>query len=157
MLGKLNENQIEKLLEEQYIGRIGCHSDDKTYIVPINYVYKDGYVYAHSALGKKIKMLRKNPKLCFQVDDIKSILDWKSVIAWGVYEEINGREEMQHAMHLIIQHIMPMMKNTDGHPSHGITQNESDIGDTVDLILYKIRLKKKTGRFEEPEKNASSF
>ena len=149
MLGELNEIEIESLLSQQTIGRIGCHADGMTYIVPINYVYQDDCVYAHSGPGKKIEMLDKNPQVCFQVDDIENILNWKSVIAWGMYEKITGSTEMQQTMQKIIKHIMPAIGNIDGNPSHGITSNESDIGSDFDLILYKIRLVKKTGRYEK--------
>jgi len=150
MLGELNENQIEDLLKQQVTGRIGCHADGTTYIVPINYVYKDGYIYGHSAEGRKIEMLRKNPEVCFQVDNIESINKWKSVIIWGKYQEITDGREMQMAMQEIIRHIMPQMTGENAHPSHGITEDESDIGTSIDLVLYKIRADKKTGRFEEP-------
>lgn len=42
---------------------------------------------------KKIEMMRKNPKVCFEVDDIKNIFSWKSVIAWGTFEEITDIAE----------------------------------------------------------------
>ena len=156
MLGELNENQIEELLKKQVTGRIGCHADGTTYIVPINYVYKDGYIYGHSAAGKKIDMLRTNPKVCFQVDDIESIVKWKSVIAWGTYEEITNRIEMQQAMHEIIRHIMPLDSQSNWHPSHGFAESESDIGTSIELILYKICINKKTGRFEQPSATEKS-
>jgi nitroimidazol reductase NimA-like FMN-containing flavoprotein (pyridoxamine 5'-phosphate oxidase superfamily) len=148
MLGSLNENEMIDLLKKQVTGRIGCHANGTTYIVPINYVYKDGYIYGHSAAGKKIEMLQNNPEACFQVDDIENILNWKSVIAWGIYQQITDREEMQKVMQEITHHISPLIDNSDSHPSHGITENESDIGTSIDLILYKIRITKKTGRFE---------
>ncbi|MCD0487825.1 pyridoxamine 5'-phosphate oxidase family protein [Pedobacter sp. MC2016-14] len=150
MLGELNENQIEDLLKQQATGRLGCHAHGITYVVPINYVYRDGCIYGHSAIGKKIQMLRNNPEVCFQVDIIESLVKWQSVIAWGTYQEITNRKELQKAMHEIISHIMPLMSDTEGHPSHGITESESDVGGSVDLILYKIPLNKKTGRFEHP-------
>ena len=150
MLGDLNTYEIEDLLERQVTGRIGCHADGKTYIVPINYVYKNGYVYGHSADGKKIEILRKNPQVCFQVDHIERIVKWKSVIAWGKYEEITDRAEMQKAMQEIIQHMMPLIGSSDGHPSHGITDAASDIGSGIELILYKIFLEEKSGKFEIP-------
>ena len=58
MLGKLEEEEVEKLLKEQYIGRLGCHAHGVSYIVPINYVYRSGTVYAHSAPGQKIRLTR---------------------------------------------------------------------------------------------------
>jgi len=67
MLGALNEDQIETLLRELPVGRIGCHADGITYIVPVNYVYDGINVYAHSANGMKIDMMRKNPEVCFRL------------------------------------------------------------------------------------------
>ena len=150
MLGELNENQIEDLLKQQVTGRIGCHAGGITYIVPVNYVYKDGYILGHSAAGKKIEMLKTNPEVCFEVYDIESIFKWKSVIAWGRYEEITDIEEKQQAMQGIIHRIMPLVTSPSGHPSHGITNVEDDVGTSIELIIYKIRLNKKTGRFEHP-------
>jgi nitroimidazol reductase NimA-like FMN-containing flavoprotein (pyridoxamine 5'-phosphate oxidase superfamily) len=149
MLGKLNESQVENLLKEQVVGRIACQSKGDIYIVPVNYVYRDGYIYGHSAEGKKIRMMRENPEICFEVDDIQSVFNWKSVVARGTYEEIIDADEKQQAMQGIIHRIMPLVTNPDGHPSHAITESESDIGSTVELIVYRIKLRESSGRFEQ--------
>lgn len=149
MLGELDEKQIDELLKRQITGRLGCHADGVTYVVPINYFYKNGIVYAHSGPGRKIDMMRKNPQVCFQVDEMESIFRWKSVITWGVFEEITQVDEQQQAMQGIIHRIMPFVESPAGHPSHGITPNESDIGTQIDVIVYRIRLVTKTGRFEQ--------
>ncbi|MDP9080232.1 MAG: pyridoxamine 5'-phosphate oxidase family protein [Bacteroidota bacterium] len=149
MLGKLSENQVEELLKSQLIGRIGCHSNDTTYIVPVNYVYDGTSIYAHSSEGMKIDMMRSNPQVCFEVDDIKSIFNWQSVILWGTFEEITVLREKEEIMQKLIDRVIPFLKNDDDHPSHGITPNASDVGNDVELILYKIIISKKTGRFEK--------
>lgn len=148
MLGQLNESQIENLLKEQVIGRIGCQSQGEIYVVPINYVYRNGYIYGHSAEGKKIRMMRENPTVCFEVDNIQTVFRWQSVIVNGTYEEITDIEEKQQAMQGIIHRIMPLVNSPSGHPSHGITENESDVGTSVELIVYRIRIGEKSGRFE---------
>jgi len=43
---------------------------------------------------------------------------------------------------------MPLIKEEDSHPSHGITASDSDIGNKVELVIYKLNLEEKTGRFE---------
>lgn len=148
MLGKLSEQQIENLLKQQVTGRIACHADGVTYIVPVNYVYDGTYVYGHSTAGKKIEMMRNNPEVCFEVDVIQSIFKWQSVIAWGTFEEIADMNEKQRVMQGIIHRIMPLSVNPTNHPSHGITERDTDVGIGVELIVYKISLKEKTGRFE---------
>ncbi|MES2265118.1 MAG: pyridoxamine 5'-phosphate oxidase family protein [Bacteroidota bacterium] len=149
MLGKLNETQIERLLKDQVIGRIACQAKGELYLVPINYIYKDGYIYSHSAEGKKIRMMRENPAVCFEVEQIQSVFRWQTVIASGVFEEITDLEEKQQAMQGIIHRIMPLVTSPDGHPSHGITENDSDVGTSVELVVYRIKLGEISGRFEQ--------
>jgi nitroimidazol reductase NimA-like FMN-containing flavoprotein (pyridoxamine 5'-phosphate oxidase superfamily) len=148
MLGELNNEQIENLLNELPIGRIGCHADGLTYVVPVNYAYDGINLYAHSAKGLKIDMMRKNPEVCFQADAITSLQNWESVICWGKFEEITDMLEREHAMQKIINKVMPLMKGTNAQPSHGFIADASEVGDVLELILYKIVLSKKTGRFE---------
>ncbi|MBB5396905.1 MULTISPECIES: pyridoxamine 5'-phosphate oxidase family protein [unclassified Mucilaginibacter] len=149
MLGKLNDAEIEHLLKEQVVGRVACQSKGEIYLVPINYVYRDGYIYGHSGEGKKIRMMRDNPHVCFEIDDIQNVFQWKSVIAKGVYEEITDVDEKQQAMQGIIHRIMPLVTKPEGHPSHGITEKDSDVGTLVELVVYRIRLEEITGRFEK--------
>ncbi len=148
MLGKLDELQINALLKQQVIGRIACHANGITYIVPVNYVFDDNCIYGHSSEGLKIKMMRQNPEVCFEVDEIQSVFRWKSVVAWGTFEEVKDIDEQQRVMQALIHRIMPLSVNPDNHPSHGITENEGDIGTDIEVIVYKIALTKKTGRFE---------
>ena len=149
MLRELNKTQIEALLTDQLIGRIGCRSADVIYIVPINYVYDGVNIYCHSAKGMKIDMMRENPEVCFEVDNIKDITNWQSVIAWGKFEEIIDVEEKQKVLQKLIDRIKPYMIDDSVTWEHGFVDEESDIGTTVELIMYKITVSKKTGRFED--------
>ena len=149
MLGELNESQIESLLHDLPVGRIGCHADGITYIVPVNYAYDGTDLYAHSAKGMKIDIMRKNPEVCFQADAITDLQNWESVICWGKFEEITDMLEREKAMQKIINKTMPLMRGEYAQPSHGFTNRASDVGNEVELILYKIILSKKTGRFEK--------
>jgi nitroimidazol reductase NimA-like FMN-containing flavoprotein (pyridoxamine 5'-phosphate oxidase superfamily) len=149
MLGELDVLQIEDLLMSLPIGRIGCHADGITYIVPINYVYESDTIYAHSKKGMKIDIMRKNPDVCFQVDAIDDLLNWESVITWGKFEEIFDMQEKTLVMQKILNRVIPLMKGDTAQPSHGFTNDTSNVGEDVELILYKISLDKKTGRFEK--------
>lgn len=152
MLGKLNDKQIEQLLQHHNVGRIGCCNNNIPYVVPVNYVYENGIVYCHSGEGMKIRLMRNNPNICFQVDNIQDILNWQSVIARGRFEEITELEEKETALQKLIDEIAPYLKDSDSHPSHGITASDSDIGNGVELVLYKLVLSETSGRFESHEK-----
>jgi nitroimidazol reductase NimA-like FMN-containing flavoprotein (pyridoxamine 5'-phosphate oxidase superfamily) len=149
MLGELSKEQIENLLKRQVTGRIACTDHELPYIVPVNYVYKDNEIISHSSPGKKIEMMRKNPRVCFQVDEINSIFNWQSVVAWGRFEELTDIAEKECAMMALTHRIMPFAEKPSHHSSHGLTEHERDIGTKLDLILYKIVLVTKTGRFEQ--------
>lgn len=142
MLGELNKREIIDLLESEFIGRLGCHSDGETYIVPINYVYQKNAIYAHSGEGRKIEMLRANPRVCFQVDQIENMFKWKSVILWGTFEELK-EEQRQQAMQGLILRVMPNTNNPGRDPSHAISPSNRET-----LIVYRINIVKATGRFE---------
>ena len=142
MLGDLNKKELLDLLERQVIGRLGCHSAGETYIVPVNYVYKNNAIYAHSGNGKKIDMMRANPKVCFQIDEIRDTFQWKSAILWGNFVELAG-EERQQAMQGIIHRIMPLTNRPSEETSHGIPVEKH-----ASLVVYKIDLTEATGRYE---------
>ncbi|MDX1762330.1 MAG: pyridoxamine 5'-phosphate oxidase family protein, partial [Christiangramia sp.] len=93
MLGELKNNQIEYLLYCHVVGRIGCYSDNEVYVVPITYAYEDGYIYGHTREGKKIDMMRKNPNVCFEVDVVDNMSNWRSVISWGKFEELKDPKD----------------------------------------------------------------
>lgn len=148
MLGELNATQIEDLLKALPTGRIGCHADGVTYVVPVNYVYDGTNLYIHSAKGMKIDMMRKNPEVCFQADAITNLRNWESIICWGRFQEITDLFEREFAMQRIVNKVMPLMRDESAQPSHGFITDANEVGDNVELILYKIVLTKKTGRFE---------
>ena len=149
MIGEMKPKEIEELLRRETTGRIGCHSDRRTYVVPITYVYAAGSVYGHSPEGMKIRMMRQNPEVCFEVDRIQGATDWQSVIAWGRFEELQG-EEAFRAMDLWIERFAGLVVSETSHPSYVLRRaaggSPPNYGRGV--ILYRIALTEKTGRFE---------
>ena len=63
MLGELTAEQIEAMLRAETTGRIGCHADGRTYVVPVTYAYESGCVYSHGFDGLKIRLTRSNPRV----------------------------------------------------------------------------------------------
>jgi uncharacterized protein len=147
MLGTLNTTQIEEVLHSEVIGRIGCHNDGTTYIVPISYGYDGTYIYARSTPGMKIDIMRKNPKICFEVEALKDMGNWQTVILWGEFEEITNTDDRKAALQFLLQRQLPivtseMVKFTPNWPF-----KPNDLN-SIDGVVYKINITKKTGRFE---------
>jgi uncharacterized protein len=89
MTRPLTNREALALLEEGALGRLGCIADGEPYVIPINYVFADGFIYSHSLPGRKIDALQAHPRACLQVDVIESDIEWRSVIAYGTFEEVN--------------------------------------------------------------------
>ena len=150
MLGTLNSEQIEQILRSEVIGRIGCHANGKTYVVPITYAYDGERVICHTSQGMKIQMMRSNPEVCFEVEQVDNLANWRSVIAWGKYEELQG-EASKKAMRLLIERVMPIMASTTVHPSHAeeALREGKDYQPSPQTVIFSIHLSEKTGRFEK--------
>lgn len=148
MFGELDPDQIELLLQHLIVGRIGCHADGVTYIVPISYAYDGESVFMHTFEGMKINIMRKNPQVCFQVEEMASMANWKSVVAWGTFEEITDLQEQNRALNLLTHRVFPIRVSKTVHlTSSWPFESEKDLP-VVDGIVCRIRLTKKTGRFE---------
>lgn len=88
MTRMLTEAEARNLIVSGKIGRLGCVDNGEPYVVPVNYVFEDGSIYSHSLPGRKIDAMRAHPRACLQVDEIENDWKWRSVIAYGNFEEI---------------------------------------------------------------------
>ncbi len=147
MFGRLNLDEIDALLYQQIIGRIGCHSDGVTYIVPISYIYDGKYIYAHSLEGMKIGLMRHNSNVCFEVDFIQKTESWQSVICWGSFEELVNQEEREEALKKLHSTALPKTVSMTARLSPTWPQFPRDIN-SIDGVVFRIKLHKKTGKFQ---------
>lgn len=148
MLGDLTANQIETVLHREVVGRIGCHAEDTTYVVPMTYAYDGQFVYGHTREGMKIDMMRKNPNVCFEVDVMDNMSNWRSVIAWGTFEELKTPEERETGMQQLIDRVMPILTG-ETTVSHLMTDGHGKYVESMKGVVYRIKLTKKTGRYEK--------
>ena len=127
--------EIDDLLETQVVGRIGCHAEGLTYVVPVIYAREDGDVYVASVEGQKIRMMRENPRVCFEVDEYHPGRSWRSVILHGVYEELDG-PAARHALDVLAARFA----------GGGPARRQAQEGRTV---CFRIRVHEASGRAYE--------
>jgi len=148
MLGELTFNQIDQVLRRQIVGRIACSSPTKLYIVPVTYAFDGESIYAHSREGMKIKMMRQNREVCFQVDEIDNLANWRSVIVWGRYQEVKSEPQRQKVMNLLMDRITPLKSGETSHsPEH--SHPPEMVEKKKRAIAFRIVIHEKTGRFEK--------
>jgi nitroimidazol reductase NimA-like FMN-containing flavoprotein (pyridoxamine 5'-phosphate oxidase superfamily) len=142
VIAVLPQDEIEELLRTALVGRIACcahgvdGSDGRPYVVPLSYGYDGESIYAHSGLGRKIRLMRAQPLVTFEVDRADASDRWRSVIADGVYEEILDPIVREHALAVI-------------YPKPELLPNLSP-----ETIVYRIHLTAKSGRCELPDELA---
>ncbi len=150
MFGELARKEIEEVLARQIVGRIGCHADGRTYIVPISYAYDGEFIIAHTVEGLKIQIMRSNPEVCFEVDVLENMGNWKSVISWGIFEEIENKYERNLAIQKLSKRIFPKIasKTVQLSPQWPFPPDDPD---KITGIFFRIRLYEKTGRYEKSD------
>ncbi len=129
---------IEELLRTALVGRIACCAhgveggDGRPYVVPLAYGYDGEAVYAHSGPGRKIRLMRAQPLVSFEVDQAEAPDRWRSAIAEGVYEELTDPGERERALRIVYP------------PPAAVPKLGSE------TVVYRIRLTAKSGRYEVP-------
>lgn len=133
----LPEDEIEELLRTAIVGRIACcnhgaRGDGRPYLVPLAYGYDGEAVYAHSGPGRKLDLMRAEPRVTFEVDEATASDRWRSVIAEGFFEEIADGEARERALRIIYPFPAEI-------PALG-----------AQTVVYRIKLTARSGRFETP-------
>ena len=148
MLGQLNDTQIQNILSSQAVGRLACTDGEQPYIVPVTYTYDGKYIYGQTNEGTKLKMLRKNPNVCFEVDMMMDMRNWQSVIVYGKFEELKN-EQAKKARDILFGRVFSLMTSSTIHAHEHEVTEELDDSNRVKFVMYRIKIKKVTGRFEK--------
>jgi len=132
----MTDGEIEEFLVGQVVGRVGCHHDGLTYVVPVIFAWEAGCAYAYTTEGLKVELLRANPSACFEVDQYLPGGSWRSVIIQGTYEELTGGDA-ERTLQLLAERLAS--------PSRQPGNREQRGGGRVP-VAFRIRAGQVTGR-----------
>jgi uncharacterized protein len=94
---ELDRAECIAVLERNHIGRIAYSFRDLVDITAISYVYDDGWLYLRTEVGDKLVTMAHNRWVAFEVDEIESLFDWRSVVArGGIYLLDPGEHAAEH-------------------------------------------------------------
>ncbi|MBW2618458.1 MAG: pyridoxamine 5'-phosphate oxidase family protein [Deltaproteobacteria bacterium] len=104
---------IEEIIKRAKVCRLGLCDGGKPYIIPMNFGYKYGCFFLHSAkAGRKLELLAANDRVCIEIDlDIKPLpndkpCDWgfayKSVVAKGRAKFLSDPNEKLSGLKVIV-------------------------------------------------------
>jgi nitroimidazol reductase NimA-like FMN-containing flavoprotein (pyridoxamine 5'-phosphate oxidase superfamily) len=107
--------EIESIIRKAQVCRVAMVDGNQPYVVPVCFGYEKGALYVHGALaGRKIDVLKKNNRVCFEMDaDVeirgaekacKFSLRYRSVIGTGKVRFLDKDDEKTRALDMIMRH-----------------------------------------------------
>jgi len=110
-----DEKEIHEILEKGLVCRLGLCDGQQPYVVPMNYGCRNGYMYFHCAReGRKIEILKKNNRVCIEVDTDTRIVQgdapcrwttkYRSVIGSGKARIIDDEKDKKDGLDVIMAH-----------------------------------------------------
>jgi len=137
-------SEIEGIIQKAQVCRIAMVDGNQPYIVPVCFGYEKGALYVHGALvGRKIDVLKKNNRVCFEMDADVEIrgaekacqfsLKYRSVIGTGKVRFLERDEEKARALDVIMKH----------YSDRDFTFSKPDL-DSV--LVWKIEIESMSGK-----------
>lgn len=142
-------SELVKILSKTCVGTLSLSGGEYPYAVPLNFGFSENdgefKVYFHCASeGKKIELIKKNPKVCFEVHTMEKITGegesacvyscaYESVIGFGCARELTSHNEKKEAL-------IKIMENCTGRE---FVFNENQ---TRGVTVFEIVLSEVTGK-----------
>ena len=144
----LDADEISAVLTRNHMGRIAYTFHDQVNIVPLHYIYDDGWIYGRTSPGEKLVTLEHHRWVAFEVDEVQGLYDWRSVVLHGGFYVLSpGDEGWERALQLLRSAIQAMLAEDDPTPFR--------------TVLFRISVQENTGREavsqddNSPNRNAS--
>jgi len=122
----LDDAGCEALLAAHQVGRMAFSHHNRVDIVPVHYIYRDRWIYGRFEYGAKTEVLSHHPWVAFEVDEVRALFDWESVVVHGcvTFPEAEGApaEQARHARAVeLIRSLIPgAFTEADPTPSRGL-------------------------------------
>jgi len=83
---------VRSILKTATVLRLGLCDGEWPYVVPLNYgLHKDNLYFHCANEGKKLDLIRANPRVCFEVEGRVELLPGEKACDWSVkYESVIG-------------------------------------------------------------------
>ena len=154
---QISDIEARRILEESRVGRIGVSTSDGPYLVPVLYLYspEDNSIYIHSSTkGRKMEALNMDPRVCFEIDELKKIIsekevcrctaEYESVIIFGRASIVEDNRKSE------ILHRLSWKYETETRPISPIDRN------TLERIaVIRITIDQITGKANPPTRKIS--
>lgn len=136
---EMRESEAREVLGSINYAHLAMASDNIPYVVPVHYAFDGEVVFIYTTEGKKADIIRVNPEICLQAEAVEDNENWKSVILFGLAEQLVNEEDRQKALDLILK-INPRLT-----PAISIRWMDSWVRENIEVI-YRIAPRSISGR-----------
>ncbi|MCR9227909.1 MAG: pyridoxamine 5'-phosphate oxidase family protein [Flavobacteriaceae bacterium] len=139
--------KCDKLLSENYIGRLGYIADNEPYVVPSTYFYdKDQKsILCFASNGHRINALRNYNKVSFQVDSIESFRNWQSVQVHGDFHELTGDYAKYFLKHFA-EGVQQTIDSKNAERPHFLSHFSGKLQESEMPVVFRISVTRITGK-----------
>lgn len=110
-----DQSTIDDIITSCFVCHVGMYDGAEPYVVAMNFGYRDGVFYVHSATeGRKVDILERNPRVCLQLHTDDGLVEaeqacgygarFRSVVATGEAVVVSDSEEKRRALNAIMHH-----------------------------------------------------
>lgn len=142
VIRELSRDDARALLERHHVGRIAYSFHDRVDIQPIHYAISGDWLYGRTSPGSKFATIAHNPWCAFEVDEVRGLFDWDSVVVKGYLELLDPETASQDAydegLHLMRHLISETFLSDDPVPQRS--------------ILFRLHASELTGRSARPSR-----
>jgi uncharacterized protein len=139
---ELTRDECRTSIAGKHLARLACARDNQPYIVPIFCYYdREGEcLYSVAAHGQKVDWMRANPRVCVEFSDIKDQFNWRTIVAFGRYEEVTESAADDH----LRRRAHELVEQRQEWWLPGMQKPDPDV--PARTIVYRIRIDELTGR-----------
>ena len=136
---EMRASEAREVLEQLNYAHLAVAKDNIPYVVPVHYAFDGEDLFIYTTEGKKAEIIRINPEICLQAEEVVDNENWRSVMVSGTAKQITDEEGRQKAVDLILK-INPRLT-----PAISIRWMDDWVRENIEVI-YRITPRSVTGR-----------
>jgi nitroimidazol reductase NimA-like FMN-containing flavoprotein (pyridoxamine 5'-phosphate oxidase superfamily) len=142
-LPKMNREEIQQLMREQFLCRISFRGEEYPYMAPFQYVVMNGALYFHfTGYGKKMRLLEEDSKVCVEIERYTpNLSEYSFVVLRGTLKEVEDRHERAEAISRLAE-VGSKRLSESFLPAHGFEKEAGWAALSPDAHLVIVKLEK---------------
>ncbi len=138
-IDEMGQAEISELLRKVGYGHLGVIHEGKPYVMPMHYYFENSDIYLFTTVGMKTHDMDADPDICLQVEEVHSLIHWRSVIVTGQAKRLTEQQD--------IDRITQLVKKRNPALSPAINRTWTDsLGRDEEVSIYWIQQGEMSGR-----------